>query len=316
MRRREFLGALGGAVTAWPAVARAQQRLPVVGYLTTASTDAVQRIAIFQKALAETGHVDGKTIEIDHRVASQVAALVARAPALIAASGNFATLQAHAATKTIPIVFTLGGDPVAMGLVASFNHPGGNATGFSTLTTQSETKRLELMSEIVPNAQTLAVLINPNSATSEIKIRELNAAAKILGRQLQFFKASNEAEIDAAFSTVAERRAGPILIAADQVYGSQQPRLAALAARYAIATISPYRDFAMSGGLVSYGPRLDEGDRQFGLYAGRILKGEKPADLPVVQSSKLELVVNLKAAKTLGLKMPMTLLGRADEVIE
>ena len=317
MKRREFITLLGGAAAAWPVVARAQHILPVVGYLASgANAVAALRIATFEKALAESGHVHGKTIEFDHRLVDQTAALVARAPVLIAASGNLAARRAQALTKTIPIVFTIGGDPVTMRLVASIRRPGGNVTGVSLLTTQSETKRLEFIGEIYPNAQSFAVLINPNSESTEAKIQELNTAAKALRRQLQFFRASNEAEIEAAFAEIAKRRVGPILVSSDNFYTSQGPRLAALALRHALAAISPYRDFAMSGGLASYGPSVDEGDRLMGLYAGRILKGEQPADLPVIQSAKFELIVNLKAAKALGITMPMTLLGRADEVIE
>jgi putative ABC transport system substrate-binding protein len=315
MKRREFITLALGAT--YPMGAVAQGGLPVVGHLASGSNEiTAHRIATFRKALAEGGYVDGKTIEIDARLASQATALIARVPALIAASGILAAREAQASTKTIPIVFIIGGDPVAMGLVASLNRPGSNTTGVSILTTQSEAKRLELISEIVPNAQTIAILINPANATTEPKIRELNAAAKTLRRQLHFFKASNEAEVDLAFSVIAERRIGPVVIAADNFYTSQGPRFAGLAIRHAMAGICPYRDFATSGGLASFGPNLDEEDRLIGQYAARILKGDKPSDLPVIQSSKVSLIINLKAAKALGVEVPQAVLARADEVIE
>jgi ABC-type uncharacterized transport system substrate-binding protein len=241
---------------------------------------------------------------------------VARHAAVIVADGNVAAQTAKSTTSTIPIVFTIGADPVSLGLVASLNRPGGNATGISLLTTVSEAKRLELLSELVPQATRIAVLVNPNSATTEAKLKELRAAAGVLGRQLHVLKASGEHEFDTAFANIVQERIGALHIASDNFFQSEGSRLGTLVVRHAIPSIFAHRPFALSGGLASYGASVSDADRQVGSYIGRILKGEKPAELPVLQSTKIELVINLKTARAFGLAIPLPLIGRADEVIE
>jgi putative tryptophan/tyrosine transport system substrate-binding protein len=326
MRRRTFIAGLGGAA-AWPLVAGAQQPgLPVIGFLDAGSADASARYtAAFQKGLSETGYVVGKNVAIEYRRAEgrfdrlpELAAdLVRRQVAVIVASGGApAALAAKAATTTIPIVFQMGDDPVKFGLVASLNRPAGNITGESAQNAELGPKRLELLQKVVPAATILALLVNPTNPNAETLSRDLHAAAGNLGLQLQVLHASSEREIDTVFATLPQPQAGGLMIGHDAFFNSQNERLAALALRHAMPTIYQFREFAAAGGLMGYGTDLSEGFREVGLYTGRILKGERPADLPVLQPTKFELFINLKTAKALGLTVPETLLATADEVIQ
>ena len=298
----------------------------MVGYLNVRSLDETAHlVAAFGWGLAENGYVEGQTVTIDYRWAlgrydpllPLAVELVSRPVAvLVATGGEPAVLAAMAATKTIPIVFTSGTDPVERGFVASLNRPGGNVTGVTLFTGQLISKRLELLRELVPNAAVFAMLVNPNNPNTGQYTRDVQEAARTLGQQLNVLTASTEGQIDMAFATLVKHRAGALLIGGDPFLDNQRDKLAALAVHHAVPTIYQWREFATAGGLMTYGSSITDGYRQAGNYAGKILKGSTPADLPVLQPTKVELVINLKTAKALGLEVPPTLLARADEVIE
>ena len=324
MTRREMMLLLGGA-TAAPRAVRAQQKaMPVIGYLSSNSpSPSASLLAAFRQGLNEGGYVEGQNLVIEYRWAggfydrlpALAADLVGRKVDVIAATGGSAR-AAKNATSTIPIVFT-GGDPVGDGLIATLSRPGGNVTGVTFMTPELTPKWVELLSELAPQSRVIALLVNPNDAPSaERTIREVQQAADAKGRQLHILKAGTEGEIDAAFTALADLRIGALVIGGDPFFTSQGDRLAALAARHAIAAIYEWREFATAGGLISYGPSVTGTYRRAGIYAGKILKGAKPADLPVEQPTRFELVVNLNAAKALGLTVPPAILARADEVIE
>ena len=324
MKRRKFI-ALVGSAAAWPFAAGAQQpAMPVVGFLNTrAPGQDAHLLAAFRLGLKEAGYVEGQNVAVEYRFAEgrndrlpgMAADLVRRQVAVIAANGP-AVVAAKAATTEIPIVFSVGLDPVASGLVASLNRPGGNLTGDTILFDEVGPKRLELMRELVPTASIVAVLINPAYPTAEIQSRDLQEAARTLGLVIHVLHASTERDLGTAFATLAQLRAGALVIGNDSFFNSRSEQLAALMVRHAVPTIFQTREFAAAGGLVSYGGSITNSYRQVGVYTGRILKGEKPADLPVQQTTKVELIVNLKTAKALGVTVPLSLLGRADEVIE
>jgi putative ABC transport system substrate-binding protein len=327
MKRREFITLLGGAA-AWPVAARAQQpALPVIGFLNPGAPDAsAPRVAAFRKGLNETGYVEGQNVTVDYywsedqydRLPALAADLVRRRVTMIAATGGIASaLAAKAATTTIPIVFRIGVNPVEVGLVASLNRPGGNITGVTNLTAEVGPKKLEFLHELIPTVTIVGLLINPTAGFSvEAQTTDLQAAARGLGLQLHVLHASTERDFDTAFATLVQLRAGGLVIGGDAFFTSRSEQLAALAVRHAMPTIWQTREFALAGGLMSYGDSSTDQYRLAGAYTGRILKGEKPADLPVQQSTKVELIINLKTAKTLGITVPLALLTRADEVIE
>jgi len=324
LNRRELLILGTGTAIAWPLAARAQQKpIPVIGYLNSGSPGPLP--AAFRQGLSENGYVEGQNLAIEYRWAeghydrlrAMAADLVGRKVDLIVTDGgNAPVLAAKGATSTIPVVFQTGADPVADGLVASLARPGGNLTGVSVLFVELVPKRLELLSELVPWAGVIAVLVNPNYSNAERIIREAQEAAWAKGLQLPILKAGTEGQIDAAFGTLANLHAGALLVGGDPFFGSRREQLVALASRHAVPAIYQSRAFAASGGLISYGPSFPAVYRQVGTYAGRILNGAKPADLPVQRPTTFELVINLKTAKALGLTVPQALLARADEVIE
>jgi putative tryptophan/tyrosine transport system substrate-binding protein len=324
LKRREFLTFVGGAAAAWPGVARAQQPMPVVGFLNGASAwEYASLAATFHQGLSEAGYVEGRNVLVEYRWAeghyermpTLAADLIRRQVAAIFANGP--ALQAlKAATTTIPIVFATGVDPVASGLVASLNRPGGNLTGFTSMLDVVAPKGLELLHELLPTATTVALLVNPTFLSAETQSRDQQVAARILGLQFNVVSASTESQIDMAFVAFVQQRVGAIIVAGDPFLTGRHDQIIALAARHAIPAMYVRREFAAAGGLMSYGASAAYTYRQAGVYVGRVLKGEKPADLPIQQSTKFELVVNLKTAKALGLTVPLALLTRADEVIE
>ena len=328
MRRRDFIMFLAGAMAAWPLAARAQQKtMPVIGVLYAGSPSASSGpfMGAFRQGLREAGYIEGQNVAIEYRWAdgnydrlpALAADLVGRKVDLIMANSPPSALAAKSATSTIPIVFRHGGDPVGDGLVASLARPGGNLTGVSQLGDEGLTaKRLELLSELVPRAGVIALLVNPSSSTGERVIQEVQQAARAKGLQLHVLKASSESEIDTVFDSLSQLRAGALVVGADPFLTSRREQLVALASRRAVPSIYMWREFVASGGLISYGPSLTSAFRLVGHYAGKVLKGAKPADLPVQQNTTFELVINLKTAKALGLTIPPSVLGRADQIIE
>jgi putative ABC transport system substrate-binding protein len=325
MRRREFITVGVAAAITWPLAARAQQpAMPVVGFLHPATPAAyAPYVAAFRQGLGEQGFVEGRNITIEFRWAEDdlarlpalAAELVQRGVAVLIAGGA-AAYPAKAATSTIPIVFSTGSDPVQLGLVASLNRPGGNATGTVQFNDDLITKRLEMLREIVPKARLIGVPIDPRSPTSELRLTSVMSAARRIGQEMRVFNVTGEDQIEAAFATMVKEQVGALLVPNGTLFTNNRERLVALAARYAMPAAYEYREFALAGGLFSYGSSNRESYRQVGIYVGRILKGEKPADLPVIQPTQFELVINLKAAKSLGLTIPESFLLRADEVIE
>ena len=327
MRRREFITLFGGAAVAWPLAARAQQpAMPVIGFLGAESPDLFAgRLRAFRQGLDEAGFVESRNVAIEYRWARGeydrlpvlAADLVRQSVIVMVATTTPAVLAAKAATMTIPIVFLTGSDPVEVGLVASLNRPGGNMTGVSNLTVEIGAKQLELLHELVPAATLIALLVNPATPVlADTLSRGLQTAARAIRQQILVISATTERDLDMAFTTIVEQRVGALVVGNDPFFNARPDQLVALASRHAVPAIYPYREFAAAGGLMSYGSNLADPYRLVGVYTGRILKGEKPSDLPVQQSTKVELVINLKTAKALGLTFPITLLGRADEVIE
>jgi len=325
--RRKFLATLGGAAVAWPLAARAQQpAMPVIGFLNGASQEGyAPSVAAFRQGLNEAGYVEGQNVTIEYRWAegqydrlpSLAAELIQQKVSVIAATSTPAALAAKAATSTVPIVFTTGGDPIKLGLVASMRRPGGNVTGATQLTVEVGPKRLELARELFPGATTFALLVNPANPVAATVSKDLQAVADTLAVRLHVLHASTEADFEAVFATAAQLRAAALVIStADPLFNSHAAQLGALALRHSVPAIYQLREFATAGGLMSYGGYTTDTYRLGGVYTGRILKGEKPADLPVVQSTKVELIVNLKTARALGITVPLPLSGRADEVIE
>jgi putative tryptophan/tyrosine transport system substrate-binding protein len=327
MRRREFIVALGGATVAWPLTAHAQRRgIPLIGFLSSRSpAESATVVAAFREGLAGAGFIEGQTVSLEFRWAEgQYARLPALAAALVghpvnlivAAGGDVSAIAAKRATSTIPIVFTGSDDPVRSGLVTSLGRPGGNITGMMLFTSEVEAKKFALLHELIPSARNIAMIINPNNPSSETDIKDVQKAASSVAQQLRIFKATSEQEIDASFEALSRERADAILVAHDPFFFSRRTQLVSLAERHKLPAIYEFREFVTGGGLISYGNIIADNYRAAGVYVGRILNGADPADLPVVQPTKFEMVINLKTAKTLGLTVPPTLLARADEVIE
>jgi putative ABC transport system substrate-binding protein len=324
MRRREFITLIGGAAAAWPLTANAQQPVPVIGFLrNTSLADSTGFVTAFRQGLEEAGFVEGKNVTIEYRWAEnqpdRLPALVAdliRRPAAVIVGNTPSALAAKAATAAIPSVFVVGGDPIRLGLVASLNRPGGNATGVVFTTIDLSAKRLGLLHELVPKAAVMAALLDPNAPEIETELRDLEAAGRAIGRQILFVKAADERDFAAGFGTIVQAGAGGLLLGSGAFFFSRRRQLATMAARHALPAIGATRNFAEAGSLMSYGASFTDAYRRAGHYAGRILKGEKPGDLPVELASKFELVINLATAKGMGLDIPPMLLARADEVIE
>jgi putative ABC transport system substrate-binding protein len=327
LRRRDFITLVGGAAAVWPLAARAQQRpTPVIGFLSSVPFESRRdQVAGFHRGLNESGYVEGQNVAIEYRSADNeidrlsalAADLVRRQVTVIVTIGGDNSIQAaKAATTTIPVVFVTGFDPVQVGFVASLNRPGGNLTGVSFLVVLTVAKRLELLSELAPTAATIGMLVNPNNPNTEATTGDAQAAAQTLGKKLVIVKAGTESDLDTAFATFVQEKVEAVLVETDPFFLTRREQIVGLAARHALAAIYAFREFATVGGLMSYGTSLSNAYRQAGVYAGKILKGEKPADLPVTQATKFELVINLKTAKALGLKVPLTLQVAADEVIE
>jgi ABC-type uncharacterized transport system substrate-binding protein len=326
MQRREFITLLGGAAV-WPMAAQAQQpAMPVVGFLNGASpNELASRVAAFRDGLREKGYVEGQSVAIEHRwglgqyerLPDMAADLARHRVAVIAATGGLPSVRAaKAATSEIPIVFTMGGDPVAFGLVASLNRPGGNVTGVTLISGEIASKRIALLRDLLPGVRRLGVLMNSTTPASEAEAAVAERAAQRLGWQVKVLTVDKGSDFDAAFQPLARERVDALVVTTDPIFESQRDRIVTLAAQHAVPTIYALREYAVAGGLMSYGASISDVYRQAGLYAGRILKGEKAADLPVVQASKFDLLINLKTAKTLGIAVPPALLALADEVIE
>jgi putative ABC transport system substrate-binding protein len=328
MKRREFISLLGGAAAAWPLAARAQQpAMPVIGFLSSGwqQLDDALRLAPFREGLKETGYVEGRNVAAEfrgadnqlHRLPALAADLLHRQPAVIVALGGPASaLAAKAASTTVPIVFAIVGDPVELGLVASFNRPGGNVTGVAAFFGPLVAKQFEALNETVPKATVIGCLLNPSSPNTETYTREAEKATRALGLKLEALHARNETEIEMAFATLVDKRVSALVVVSDGLFNGQREQIVALAARYTMPAIFPFREYVRAGGLMSYGNSLGEAYRQAGVYTGRILNGVRPADLPVIVLTKVELVINAKTAHKLGISFPLSLLGRADEVIE
>src|SRR6516162_3896876 len=327
MRRREFITLLSGAAATWPLAAHAQQpAMPVIGFLNSGSAGTFAHLlAAFRQGLQEAGYVEGQNVVIEYRWAegqydrlpALAADLVRRQVAVIAACGGEpSVLAAKATTSTIPILFITGGDPVKLGIVASLNRPGGNVTGIADLHMQLAAKRLGFLYELLPRATRLAVLVNPNSRVVQTEIAEAQAAAAAIGRELDVVSASTSREIDIAFASLMQKRTDGLLVGPHSFFLNRRAQLVTLTARHALPTMFGFREIAEAGGLMSYGASLSDEDRQVGIYVGRVLKGEKPADLPIMQPTKFEFVINLQTARVLGIDVPPTLLSLADEVIE
>jgi len=325
VKRREFITLLGGTA-AWPLAARAQQpAMPVVGFVNaSSSTESARFAGPFRQGLADTGYIEGQNVTIEYRWADShyerlpdmIADLVRRRVAVLAATSTPAALAAKAATTDIPIVFETAGDPITLGLVSSLSRPTGNVTGVTQLSSELVSKRVGLLHDLIPSAKIIASLINQSDPRAESQSREMHEATRAVGVQLQVLNASNEAEIDGAFTKLLQLRADALLVGTGELFNKRREQLVALAARHAVPAFYQYREFPIAGGLISYGASITDSYRQTGVYTGRILKGEKPADLPVLQPIKFELVINLKTAKALGLTIPAGLLAIADEVIE
>jgi putative tryptophan/tyrosine transport system substrate-binding protein len=327
MKRREFITLLGGAAAAWPVAARAQQpTMPVIAFLGSGSPDVVMapRVDAFRQGLKEMGYVEGENVAMEARWArgqfdqlpALAAELVRGGVAVIVTTGLGSALAAKAATTTIPVVFVGADNPVRFGLVASLNRPGGNATGLNLLTSELTAKRLEIVRQLLPGTATLAVIINPNSPEVAPQLADVQSASRAAGQPILILNASNESDLDTAFTSLAQHRADALLVTNDAFLFNRRDQIVAMAAHNAVPAIYDRREYTAAGGLISYGPNYVDAYRQAGVYAGRILKGEKPGDLPVIQSTKFELVINLKTANALGLQIPDKLLALADEVIE
>jgi putative tryptophan/tyrosine transport system substrate-binding protein len=326
MRRRDFIALLGGAAVGWPLATRAQQPMPVIGYLhVRGQEDAAHEADAFRRGLRDGGFVEGKNVRVEYRWASGhydrlqalAAELVALSVSVLAASGGESTvLAAKSATSTIPIVFTMSSDPVKLGLAASYNRPGGNVTGVNILSTSLEPKRIGLLHDLVPSALTIGFLVDSNFPPSERQVHEVDKAARAIGLRIRILRARDAAQIDAAFQAIAQERITALAVGSSPFFDIHRDQLVSLAARAAVPTIYHFREYPVSGGLVSYGIDIDDAHRQIGLYAAKILNGAKPADLPILQPTKFALVINLKTAKALRLNIPSGVLAIADEVIE